>query len=385
MNENEQTTPLLAYVSASRIGHQAWEVIQHCSFANRAGRRLLIFLSSGNVNHAFHVFDSERIRFFQLESKAGQDLPLFFQEALTRIAFDEDDGGRLFRAITALNPALCSRPFSDYWVDYFDFRLPCDHFSPLAIQEKYHAQGECLLEKLGLSQGDWYVCLHLRASSFLGDTVREWQNQTITNYLPLIEHLTALGAYVIRMGDPSMPPLPQVDRVVDYAHSPHRSPFADIFLSSKAKFFIGSQSGLRVLPMMLGTPLLNLNYYPLSLDDIQPSNLTIFKRVFSEKKGDFLTLREIMADPMLCHRQTDEEYRNAGLSIRENTPEEVLAATCEYLDLLKFDAWTPEQRCFQEELRGSLRRSAHAKGYGNTAFNSEGFCRIAQSYLREHW
>ena len=51
------------------------------------------------------------------------------------------------------------------------------------------------------------------------------------------------GAWCLRMGDPSMRPMPRAPRVIDYAHSAIRSDWMDVFLCARCRFFIGNTSG----------------------------------------------------------------------------------------------------------------------------------------------
>jgi putative glycosyltransferase (TIGR04372 family) len=186
-----------------------------------------------------------------------------------------------------------------------------------------------------------------------------------------------------------MTPLPAMKNVVDYAHSQHRSNFADLYLCSKAKFFIGCTSGLFFVPVLFKTPILSVNVYPVSPIHMFPNTLTIFARVYSEEEARFLSLREVLDEPTLCYRHSDKEYRDAGLRIVENTPGEILCATQEVLELvsndLNFTRWTPEQQLFQTRLRETLSCSQYVKEYGDTMFYPNAICRIGSRYLQENW
>ncbi|HEY9764921.1 MAG TPA: hypothetical protein V6C82_01080, partial [Chroococcales cyanobacterium] len=157
MNNLNDSPPLMAYISATRIGHQLWEVIMHCSYANRLGRRLLIFFPPTVPNKAFHVLNSDTVRFFQLPSDCSEldvarDFGGMHFENSSYVRMDQDMGSRLFDELAALSPASASKAFSNYWIDCFDFRLPREHFQPLAVQSRYSEEGESLLRKMGLSE-----------------------------------------------------------------------------------------------------------------------------------------------------------------------------------------------------------------------------------------
>ena len=407
----------------------------HCSYAASKDRKLIVFLSPGVVNKAFYALNSDRVRFIHipirlqglfsraaqaaskmecgLRDTHGSDALGAFKWVGTRLAggpqggtagtmpvrsvseagfrFTNDSLGVLFDRLTLKTPSLRSLPFSEYTSsDYFDFRLPLAHFHPLTVQGRFAQRGETLLRDLGLSASDWFVCLHARESSFLGDDSREWMNEDITNYLLAIEYITDLGGHVIRMGDQSMKRLPPMTHVIDYAHSEYRSGFADLYLCSRARFFIGCISGLHVVAQLFNTPLLNVNMYPISCMDISARTLIIFKRVYDEKKRRYIHLRELVEDPTSYHRLTDGEYRDGGLRIVENTPTEILSAVQEMLRLLSedpgFAMWAPEQHLFQTRIRDVLvSRRQQGLGHGDTIFYPDGICRIGLSYYRDNW
>lgn len=64
------------------------------------------------------------------------------------------------------------------------------------------------------------------------------------------------------MEDGSMTPLPAMDRVVDYAHHPERSPELDLFLAARCRFFIGTSSGLALVATVFSRPVLYTNLHP---------------------------------------------------------------------------------------------------------------------------
>ena len=62
------------------------------------------------------------------------------------------------------------------------------------------------------------------------------------------------------MGDPSMTPLPQMDNVLDYAHSQAKSDWMDVFLCGRCRFFIGLASGLSQVAARFGVPCVYVNW-----------------------------------------------------------------------------------------------------------------------------
>ena len=271
---------------------------------------------------------------------------------------------------------------------YHDFKLLMSQKIKVKLNPVQLKKGNEISEKLGLPKDSWFVCIHARESSYLCDTFREWQNSDINNYLKAIRYITKLGGYVIRMGDPRMTRIPKMKNVIDYAHSEYKSGLMDLYLSSKARFAIVSNSGFRALPQLFGVPLITVNFYPITPDDIYLESLIIYKKVYSKSFGRLLKIKEILTNPNLCHYNTDDEYKNAGLEIRENSEDEILYAVIEMITLLtngKWDKLNDEQRLFQSEIKKYLKNSDHVYGYGDHMFYPDTFCRIGINYIREHW
>src|SRR4029079_13269601 len=78
-------------------------------------------------------------------------------------------------------------------------------------------------------------------------------------YLPAFERVTALGGWVVRLGGPAAFALPPLPRVLDYAHSPIRSPELDVVLLASARFLIGALSGPVQAASCLGAPTIHTN------------------------------------------------------------------------------------------------------------------------------
>ena len=91
----------------------------------------------------------------------------------------------------------------------------------------------------------WFVALHVRESGFWKSLDTKFPNNRsadIATYLPAIREITRRGGWVIRVGDAEMGALPPMEHVIDYAHSPAKSDWMDVFLYGGCRFFIGGPS-----------------------------------------------------------------------------------------------------------------------------------------------
>ena len=76
----------------------------------------------------------------------------------------------------------------------------------------------------------------------------------------MIEYLIERDYFVVRMGDNSSVKSNFYNKnYLDYAHSDFNSRLMDIFLISKCKFFVGTQSGILDLAYMFNKPVLTTN------------------------------------------------------------------------------------------------------------------------------
>jgi putative glycosyltransferase (TIGR04372 family) len=187
------------------------------------------------------------------------------------------------------------------------------------------ARGESTLERLGVPKGSWYVCLHVREPGFH----RKWhksnpgtRNADVMTYLPAIREIVARGGYVIRLGDRSMRPLPKEKGIVDYALSDLKSEFMDLFLCSTCKFFIGTNSGLGLVPPIFGVPCAMTNWSPVGLPQWYPSDTYIPKLIYSSDLGRFLTFKEMIFSEA-GWAQFEKFLTQADLQLRDNSPEEL--------------------------------------------------------------
>ncbi len=123
------------------------------------------------------------------------------------------------------------------------------------------------------------MTLHCREPGFRADGLQDLRNVEVASYLPAVRDLVERGYVVVRVGDPSMTPLPPMDGVFDYALSPLKSDDLDILLLGAARFHVGSSSGLSQVPLLFGTPCLSLNWHSCELLPWGRRNWTVLKPI----------------------------------------------------------------------------------------------------------
>lgn len=208
----------------------------------------------------------------------------------------------------------------------------------LQLRDEHRAVLERVRAKWRMRDTDRFVCLHVRSIGFYGaarEAAQQFRNLSIDTYYPLIRMLTDSGYWVIRMGDPSMPPLDRsqcgdAGRVIDYAHSTDKSPELDVALCASCALFVSSPSGLHTVAHAFGRPVCEVDYPIYEGFPWHPGDIFIPQLYFSREKGRFLSLEEILGTDVLhCDHQFLLE--RAGISLVPNRPDDIVETVREAL------------------------------------------------------
>lgn len=212
-----------------------------------------------------------------------------------------------------------------------------DGRAPLfALPSEVEERGWAALDKMKVARGAWFVALHVRQGTWDGRNpgLHGILNANIQTFLPAIGEITRRGGWVIRMGDASMIPLPQMPNVLDYCHSDLRADWMDVFLAARCRFMLGTSSGPAYLPALYGVPSVLTNWWPPAQRPWHPTDLFIPKMLRRIDDGRYLTLRETLAEPFsFCHSRN---YLASAERVRvdDNDPEMIRAVTIEMLERL---------------------------------------------------
>ncbi len=248
----------------------------------------------------------------------------------------------------------------------------------LALTDRHRQEGEARLRELGVPQGAPIVCFHCREGGYSpsDEHLHAFRNCSVENYLPAAAALAAKGFRCIRMGDPSMHRLAPQEGVIDYAHLDARSDSMDVFLCAYCRFFLGSNSGLMFVASIFGTPTGSANHAPLStVTAFFGNDVAIPKLLWSENEQRLLTFAEIMRSDIANFRFA-ELYRRHGLTVLQNTPEDVADLAGEMLERCEGRAvYTAADEARQARFT-RLFRPGHF-GYG-------GVNRIGRDFLRKY-
>lgn len=185
-----------------------------------------------------------------------------------------------------------------------------------------------LLETSGVSPEDRIVTVHCREGGFRRNERHDLRNADIASFVPALRALAEQGYRVVRLGDPTMTPMPDVPGAVDYAHSPLKSPALDVQLPAVARFHIGTSSGLSLVPLLYGTPTLFLNWYPFDVIPWGRRNQAILKPLVALPGGE--RVRELDRCLRLGQLRESALLQSFGYAARDLAPGEVSRAVLEF-------------------------------------------------------
>ena len=237
-------------------------------------------------------------------------------------------------------------------------------------------RGWALLQAAGVPRGAWFVALHVRDITWRGLNagMQAIRNADTAAYLPAIAEITGRGGYVVRMGDPDAPPMPERANVIDYCRSDMRSDWMDIFLIARSRFMLGSASGPSFVPPLYGVPTVLTNWWPPGMRPWHAADIFIPKLLRRSADGRHLTLSETLREPFsYCH---SPRYLAAheGVYVEDNEPAVIRGAVAEMLSRLDGDL---RRDADVADLRTRADRIYQANGH-------LGMARLAADFLRQH-
>jgi len=248
------------------------------------------------------------------------------------------------------------------------------------------------LRTMGVPPEAWYVCMHIREGGYRKERESP-RNGTPYDFLPAIEEIVSRGGLVVRMGDKSMTPLPDLPGVIDYARSGFQSTLMDAYLVSKCSFFVGTSSGPHTLALLFSKPLIltNLANYIYGLAQ-NSQDLAIFQHVISKKLNKELSLKEWL---LLSTDINPQTWSSHDWLFQRNSPAEIRDVVIEMLDRPKAhsDIKQSEFKHLQHLTMEKFFTSSTLSGgsgdedprfrYASNSLSWQG--RIGDNYLEKHW
>ena len=345
-----------------RIGHMGGEVdvwLRERVLDGRHGRQVLLMSPDACANPHLFTYLAEKFD-ATISRKTWRKMLEWLPEVAARHAMRHD-------YYVAFGHAAASYAVHARWADQ-------GPLFTLREADVVHAGDAC--EAWGMKQGGWHVCFHNREAGYApdDDDHHAYRNADIETCLPAMREVVARGGIALRMGDPTMKPLKEEPGIVDYAHSPLRSPRLDVALTGSARCFVGSSSGLFIIASMFGVPVVAANMAPMCMHAMTRRDISMPKLYFSQKENRLLRFDEAFSSPASGHR-FNHEFVKDGLRLVDNDAEDIREALKQLLDGDASMAGEPDDELLQRRYRSFFHPGHY--GHGSAAT-------ISRSFLRKH-
>jgi len=203
----------------------------------------------------------------------------------------------------------------------------------LIMDEDTRRRGRRVLTELGVPEDAWWVALHVRESSYHGGFGAS-RNADPMSYLEAAQLIVDRGGYVIRIGDEGMTPLPPMKGIVDYALSPHKSDWMDIFLIGCARFLYDSNSGPASVAQVYGVPVAAANWVPMCQGLFPEQDIRIPKLIAKESPPVVMSFNQVLGSSNLRDAHSIDEIQKVDAIWVDNTADEIRELAAEMLDRL---------------------------------------------------
>ena len=250
-------------------------------------------------------------------------------------------------------------------------------------------RGSQLLEALGVGNQP-YVCVIVRDETYYKKALpnqdlsyHSFRNCDIDTYIEGLEALADQGLFILRMGAVVGKPLRSSHpRLIDYANSPLRSAFGDIYLGAHCKFCVSDGLGFYAIPAAFRRPNAYVNYSPFHMFySSRASDLGIAKTFAEAGSGRVIPMREL-AKYDISNLTRTERIAGAGLQVMDNSPQEIKQLLLEMNSRLD-GTWVANSDDDELQRRfWSLFREAI--GPDGRAIHGEFRARFGAEYLRAH-
>jgi putative glycosyltransferase (TIGR04372 family) len=186
------------------------------------------------------------------------------------------------------------------------------------------------------------------------------RNAAIESYGQAIDALVRRGFCVVRIGDPSMPPLRR-EGVVDLATSPRHDALVDFWCLAQSRFFVACDSGPYLLSWLFDVPCLAVNIVNLlGVYPLRQRDRYLIKRVRERHTGRELALEEMLTEDFVYGFRR-RLLKDGELDLIDNAGEDIAAAVEEMADGCDGPPLVSESQARFKALLGTARSGAHSR------------------------
>lgn len=227
------------------------------------------------------------------------------------------------------------------------FLKDIDKFDSLGIKFELNEDslGKAWLRSYGWKEGEPFICLLVRDSSFdifnkkfMKNQTLNYRNSKIEKFESSVLWLCGENIWVIRMGRISANPMGiKHSKFIDYSFCNSQSDFLDIWLFANASGIISTSSGPDALACIFNIPLLLVDLLPLMGMFSFARSVTVPKRLIYQESKKNLNLSATL-DMSFTERYLPDYYLNADdydymrkkVEIVDLNEEEILESVIEF-------------------------------------------------------
>ncbi len=284
-------------------------------------------------------------RYFIVQPMPSDQFTLLMQGRLTL----NDQDGRPMVPMPPVNFVL------DRWAEKLlrgDFT--CPRF--MALSDEEIEEGKRFQESIGLAAEEPFVCVHNREAGYHQHITNQYyRDSQITSFIPAIQFLLRKNIRVVRIGDPSMTPLPAMPGLIDLPQLKNKPLLTDTWMATRCMFMLCSPSGPLTIPIVFnGPPVLIINLVDHPTYPMNAFDRYILKPIrIRHQGGRLLNFNERML--VMRHHPRDKDFERFGLDVIPNSADEILDAVEEMVvDLEKgtgVDTTTRLQQAFKAQAK----------------------------------
>ena len=293
------------------------------------GRATRVFISRGEpANRQLFEMWGRRLRILEIRRHVVSRAFSIVKPVLARTRFDQPLPG----------------PFAGWQGGERSHEVMAGAGPQLAFTPAEEARGHAELRKMGVPEGAWFAAFHARDPAYYESLAgkpyaRTYRDMSIETMFEAMQCVAASGGYAIRMGAVVEKALPDLGpRVIDYA-TRHRTDFMDIYLSARARFFMGSNSGLACVAQIFGVPLGLSNVFPYNIVPSGKDVMYIRMLLRDREANQILSFPEIKRRGVLqCPASRAQEfdtqkyYDDRGLDVVHNDAEDIRNLCMDMMD-----------------------------------------------------
>ena len=211
----------------------------------------------------------------------------------------------------------------------------------VSLTEQEIAQGEARLAEIVPGPVTRLACVFNRDAEYLIQSdpgmdysYHDYRNSSIESYRTAVTYLLDEGYTVFRMGEFVAEKL-DIDHPNYVEFTDFYDDFMDVFLFHRCDLQMGAGSGIICLGRMFRKPTAMVNAAPMFTTShyrTRPEEVFIPKLYWSETEGRYLKTSEIR-DMGAGFFDRSEQYREIGITMPENNPDDILAITREIVGL----------------------------------------------------